>query len=345
MAVLSAAMTARTSRLRSTARLQTPMRSIPNFVLLRAFEAAGRLQSFSLAARELHLTPSAISHQIRELEEIFGRVLFVRAHRRVELTADGRRLLKGLSPVLDALEACCNDLRKAPSNQVLSVYCAPTFAAKWLSPRLPSFARAHPDIGIRLTSSADYIDLNEARDIDVAITYFGALQRPGVEVMALGKERIIPLAAPALIDQRKSWKELIGDLTLIESQLSQVTWRDWFALNALDISEKPRQSFDRAALSISAAVDGLGAALESARLAEREIARGELVELGASTFKSIAREVHHLSQRSHEKNVDKIRRFREWLLQELTASAQQVGAGSPAPASAGAGRARRKRKR
>jgi DNA-binding transcriptional LysR family regulator len=101
------------------------MRKIPNFVLLRAFEAAARLQSFTLAAHELHLTPSAISHQVRELEEVFGRPLFVRSHRRVDPTAEGRRLYESLSRILDSLEACCAEVNLAPSGQVLSVYCAP----------------------------------------------------------------------------------------------------------------------------------------------------------------------------------------------------------------------------
>src|SRR5262245_57158106 len=131
-----------------------PMRKIPNFVLLRAFEAAARLQSFSLAAHELHLTPSAISHQVRELEECFGRALFLRSHRRVDLTPEGRRLFESLTRVLDALEACCAEVNLAPSGQVLSVYCAPSFAVKWLGPRLPAFTKDHPGITIRLSSGA-----------------------------------------------------------------------------------------------------------------------------------------------------------------------------------------------
>lgn len=91
------------------------MRKIPNFVLLRAFEAAARLESFTLAAHELHLTPSAISHQIRELEENFGTSLFRRSHRRVEPTPEGHRLLQSLTRIMDALEACCAEVSLAPS--------------------------------------------------------------------------------------------------------------------------------------------------------------------------------------------------------------------------------------
>jgi DNA-binding transcriptional LysR family regulator len=314
------------------------MRKIPNFVLLRAFEAAARLQSFSLAAHELHLTPSAISHQVRELEEGFGRALFLRSHRRVDLTPEGRRLFESLARVLDALEACCAEVNLAPSGQVLSVYCAPSFAVKWLGPRLPAFTKEHPGITIRLSSGAEPMDLTRARELDVAITYGQALQRPGVDVIPLGKERIVPLCSPSLQDSRRSWKELISNLTLIDSQLSQVTWRDWFALNDLELPQRPRPSFDRGALAISAAVDGMGVALETTRLAERELARGELVEVGPTMFKHIDRETHFLSQRANEKHVDKIKRFKEWLLEHVRLSAgsgRRVARGGSSNSSSG----------
>lgn len=303
------------------------MRKIPNFVLLRAFEAAARLQGFSLAAHELHLTPSAISHQIRELEEVFGRALFVRGHRRVDLTPEGRRLAEGLSRVLDALEACCSEVNLSPSGQVLSLYCAPSFAVKWLGPRLPQFMAAHPDITIRLTSGAEPLDLRQAREVDMAITYGQALQRPGVDVLPLGEERIAPLCSPQLKAPRRPWKQQLPELTLIDSQLSQVTWRDWFQLNGMDLPARPRPSFDRAALSISAAADGMGVALESTRLAERELLRGDLVEVGPTVFKPIHRETHFLSCRTNEMHLGRIQAFRAWLLGALRESEGAVGFG------------------
>lgn len=293
------------------------MRKIPSFILLRAFEAAARLESFSLAAHELHLTPSAISHQVRELEEWFGRALFVRSHRRVELTSDGRRLAETLTRVLDAIEASCAEVKLAHKGEVLAVYCAPSFAVKWLGPRLPDFMKAHPGVAIRLSSGAEPMDLTRAREVDIAISYGHALQRPGVVVLPLGKERIVPLCSPSLIAAKKPWKVLLTELTLIDSQLSQVTWRDWFVLNGLEMPQQPRQSFDRAALSISAAVDGMGVALESTRFAEKELARGELVELGTVGSKPLKFETHFLSHRVNEEHVEKIKFFKKWLLEQL----------------------------
>lgn len=294
------------------------MRKIPSFVLIRAFEAAARLQSFTLAAHELHLTPSAISHQVKELEEYFGRPLFLRRNRRVEATAEGRRLFLSVARVLDALEASCSEVSLSPMEQVLAVHCAPSFAVKWLGPRLPNFMQLFPEIKIRLSSGAEPIDLTQVREIDIAISYGYAHERSGIDVTSLGKERIVPLCSPALISNGKLASTWVTSLPLIDSQLSQVTWREWFAINELSMHTHPRLSFDRAALAISAAADGMGIALESLRLAEREIARGDLVEIGADVFQSLKRDMHFLSQRANEKHLEKIKSFREWLLKQVS---------------------------
>ena len=297
------------------------MRRIPNFVLLRAFEAAARLESFTLAAHELHLTPSAISHQVRELEDYFGRPLFVRRNRRVDATAEGRRLFQSLTRVLDSMEAACSEVTLAPREQVLALHCAPSFAVKWLGPRLPDFLQAHPDVTIRLSTGAEPIDLTQVREIDVAISYAYAQERSGLDITPLGAERIVPMCSPRLLQGDMRDEDRIATLPLIDSQLSHVTWRDWFALNNLVLPPRPRLSFDRGALAISAAVDEMGVTLESVRLAERDLARGDLVEFGHATFKPIARETHFLSERSNERHVEKVRLFREWLFAkaELTA--------------------------
>jgi DNA-binding transcriptional LysR family regulator len=305
------------------------MRRIPNFVLLRAFEAAARLESFTLAAHELHLTPSAISHQVRELEDYFGRPLFVRRNRRVDVTAEGRRLFLSLTRVLDSMEAACSEVTLAPREQVLALHCSPSLAAKWLGPRLPDFLQAHPDVTIRLSTGAEPIDLTQVREIDVTISYGYAQERSGLEVIALGSERIVPMCSPRLLEGDMTDAERIATLPLIDSQVSQVTWRDWFALNNLALPSRPRLSFDRAALAISAAADEMGVTLESTRLAEREIARGDLVELGGGSFRPIARETHFVSRRANERHIEKVRLFCDWLLAKA-----EVGDPSTPPAPA-----------
>jgi LysR family glycine cleavage system transcriptional activator len=289
------------------------MRRIPNFVLLRAFEAAARLESFTLAAEELHLSQSAISHQVKELEAYFGRPLFYRRNRRVETTSEGRRLFDSLGRVFDVIEAACSEVALSPQAQVLALHCAPSLAVKWLGPRLPEFMQAHTGITIRLSTGAEPIDLTRVHEVDVTISYGMAVERPGLKVLSLGAERIVPMCAPGSLRAGVPLERQIADATLIDSQLSRVTWRDWFMQNGLEFPSRPRPSFDRGALAISAAVDGMGIALETTRLAERELSRGELVELGAERFTPFSRETHFLTYRASERHLDKVKLFRDWL--------------------------------
>jgi DNA-binding transcriptional LysR family regulator len=292
------------------------MRRIPNFVLLRAFEATARLKSFTRAAEELHLTQSAISHQVRELEDYFGRRLLFRRNRTVETTPEGLRLQQNLGRVFDVVEAACNEVSLAPTAQVLALHSAPSFAAKWLGPRLPVFMRDNPDITIRISSGATPIDLSRDREVDVAISYGYAVQRPGIVTVPMGAERIAPMCSPSLLQSGLEARELIGKLTLIDSQLSAITWSDWFINNGMNLPRSARPSFDRAALALSAAVDGMGVALETTRLAERELSRRDLVILGDDDFLPLRRQTHFLSFREDECDVDKVKRFRYWLCAE-----------------------------
>ncbi len=296
------------------------MRRLPNLARLRVFEAAARLESFTLAADELHLTQSAVSHQIRDLEDYFGRKLFVRRNRRVEPTAQGRRLLQGLSRVFDALEAACAEVALPDHDQILALHCAPSFAVKVLGPLLPQFMKAHPHITIRLTTGADPMDLNLAREVDIAISYGSAREVPGVLVQALGDEDIVPLISPTLLSDGQDALDALLNLPLIDSPLSQVGWSDWFERNGLTLPQRPRPSFDRAALVISAAADGMGIALESARLAERELRRGELVVLGDGRFEPVRLPMHYLSVRTPEIKTERVRVFSDWLQARLAAS-------------------------
>jgi LysR family transcriptional regulator, glycine cleavage system transcriptional activator len=292
------------------------MRRIPNFVLLRAFEAAARLESFTLAAQELNLTQSAISHQVKELEEFFDKKLFVRRNRRVEPTSEGRRLLENLSRVFDVIEAACNEVGLAPESEVLALHCAPSFAINWLGPRLPSFVAKHPNITIRITTDSEPVDLTQARELDFGISYGPPHKRSGVISTALGVERIAPLCSPKLINKKKTVRDQLPDLALIDSKLGRIMWPSWFSLNGMKLPSKPRASFDRAALVIAAAVDGLGVALESTRLAEKELERGNLIDLAQKDFLPIEQETHFAYYRSNEQQLEKIKVFKNWLYTE-----------------------------
>ena len=293
------------------------MRQIPNLHGLRAFEAAARLGSFLFASEELHLTPSAISHQIRSLEKHFGRPLFIRHNRQVELTLEGLRLFTAITGAFEMIEAACAEFApKSAKSQLLSLHCAPSFASKWLSPRLTTFMRGHPAINIRVTASADPVDFARQEELDLAIAYGKPPAVRGVSAEPLGFELIAALAAPQLAKKFDLTKSTATKgLVLIESAVSPVRWSDWFALNGLGSPKgAERPSFDRGALSVSAAAQGLGFALESTRFAEDELKSGELVRAGGGHLRDVRREMHFLCYRTAQRDLKKIVAFRRWLL-------------------------------
>lgn len=294
------------------------MRRLPSFFSLRAFEAAARHGSFTEAGSELRLTPSAISHQVRSLEEWLDKPLFARSVRRVTLTDDGLRLLATLTPAFDMIEEGCAALRPAAHARGLSVHCAPSFAAKWLSPRLPDFMHKHPSITIRMSSSAEPANLQKESDLDIDIAYGAPPDRPSVSVEPLGTELTVPLCSPRLLENLQPRKpEDLEPFTLIESKLNPVKWADWWKLNGLKLPNRARPSFDRGSMAVAAATDGLGIALETTRFAEAELARGELVMLNGPAFQPIARETHFLCYRKVDRNNPELVAFRQWLREQL----------------------------
>lgn len=297
------------------------MRRIPNFASVRAFEAAARLESFAAAAGELHLSSSAVSHQIRNLETTLGISLFERQARSVALTAQGAVLAQRLTLALDSLESTFSPWMPAAEQLNLAVHCAPSFAAKWLSPRLGTLVSEPNPLHIRLTSSATPPELTRHEEIDVAITYGAPLDRVGVTAEALGLETLAPMASPhAFAAHQMQAVDTLAPGSLIDSQLSPVGWGAWFAHEGLDERAGLRGlSFDRAALVLSAAADGLGIALESTRLAQTELNNGSLVILEGHKA-PLRREMHFLCYRSALKGSRRIERFKEWIMKQIAAA-------------------------
>jgi len=253
---------------------------------LRAFEAAARTGSFQQAALELHLSPSAVSHAIRKLETSLGALLFERDGRSVRLTADGSALMRHVGPAFDDIRRGMS-LVSTRGPRLLRVHCAPSFAAQWLTPRLPRFLATHPDIEIRLSAGTDYTRF-ATDEFDVDIVY-GRPSLDGVVVLPLGEEVVTPLCNPKLSALIRRPEDLL-DQTLIDSDNKKVRWPDWFAANNLSAPQLRGMRFDRSFLAISAAANGLGIALESTRLAEREIAEGKLTPV----LSGVANDVHYI---------------------------------------------------
>lgn len=286
---------------------------------VRAFEAAARNGSFRAAASELSLSPSAISHAIVNLEQALGTVLFERDKRVVRLSADGEQLMRHVGNAFEELrrgvEAVTN---RGP--QLLRLHCAPSFAAQWLSPRLPGFLSAHPDISVRLAASTEYAPFS-TDEFDADIVY-GAPRGGGVTVVPLGEEIVTPLCAPPMAATLKTPADLERRL-LIQSDRKQVRWLDWFAENGMSVpAHQSGMRFDRSFLAIAAAADGLGVALESTRLAERELANGRLVAPLLESARNVRYVGHFLVYPQAGLRRRTVRIFAGWLC---------AGLGQPAP--------------
>jgi len=251
------------------------MAALPPLVNLQAFEAVARRRSFALAAVELHVTASAISHQVARLEAHVGVRLFERSAHGVRLSTAGELYLSRIGGALSAIAAASDDLRLGVSNS-LYVHSSPSFAALWLAPRLRGFAQAHPDIAFNMSASPTHSDfaLGQA-DIDIR---YGIAQWPNLVVEPLFVERIVPLASPSFIrEHRLRRPEQLLDVPLIQSNVSIVQWSDWFAsITGKRAPGRYAMRFDRAHMSLDAAAQGLGVALESSTIGGRHLAEGKL---------------------------------------------------------------------
>ena len=280
---------------------------------LRAFEAAARTGSFRAAADELGLTPSAVSHAIRGFEELIGTTLFERDGRQVRLNPVGDALLLHVAGAFDELRHGL-EIAGARSSNLLRIHCAPSLAAQWLMPRLRSLIEQHPEVEVRLASGTDYPRFrNDEFDVDIC---YGPPRWEGMVVLPLGEEIVRPMCSPSLAGAIREPADLLR-LPLIESEQKRVRWNAWFAGNGLSAPNPGGYRFDRSFMAIAAAADGLGVALESTRLAERELASGKLVAPLAGRAQDVAYVGHYLVYPPQAKHRRSVRTFTQWIAQEL----------------------------
>lgn len=252
------------------------MRNLPSLKAVRAFECAGRHLSFQAAGEELHVTPSAISHQVKTLEAFLGAPLFHRLTRRIELTTAGRQYLVNLSEALDLVDEATRRIRSIHDERVLNLAVAPTFATAWLVPHLLDFQERHPDIEVRLSSTLRVPDFR-ASDVDLAIL-LGPAEWAGLHTERLTREDLIVLCAPQVAIRLKAVEDLKG-MSFIRILARPGQWRSWLQANGLeDVKVRARGIvLDSTSLGLEAAVSGLGVVLADRELAASYIDAGELV--------------------------------------------------------------------
>jgi LysR family glycine cleavage system transcriptional activator len=256
---------------------------LPPLNALRAFEAAARRASFTKAAEELDVTPGAISQQIRLLEETVGQPLFRRLGRHVELTDPARMALPSLQDAFAKLDEAARTLRLPLRRSRVSVSVAPSFAAKWLVPRMDAFQEAHPDVEVWISADMKVVDF-AIDDIDVAIRYGPGLYE-GVTAEKLLAESVVPVCSPTLLSGPKPLVEPanLAEHTLLhdgspENDPSCPDWTMWLAARGLDhIDARKGPRFNQASLVIEAAASGRGVALAKRAIAQQDLDSGRLV--------------------------------------------------------------------
>jgi LysR family glycine cleavage system transcriptional activator len=286
---------------------------LPPLKSVVAFEVVARHANISKAAEELNLTPSAVSHQITNLENYVGLKLFERTYRGVILTQAGERYQQSLAGALALIASAGQNARADDGIEILRVHAAPSFASLWLMPRLSAFRLAHPDISIRLSASHMHMDFSRG-EVDIDIRY-GAVRWADLHVKTIFTEEIMPLISPGLAAQLqlRNPQDLLQQ-NLIFSEVNLVQWPQWFAAHGVQVS--PSQyalSFDRAYLAIEAAAQGLGIALDSATLAQDFLKRGQLAPAFPDQ-KNIRVHAHHLVYPAPHGKWAKVERFTNWLL-------------------------------
>jgi LysR family glycine cleavage system transcriptional activator len=285
---------------------------LPPLKALLAFEAASRHGSFSQGAEELGVTPSAVSHQIQQLEAFLGVPLFLRHAGRAILTSMGgtyaREIERAMAVIAEATALV------APQSQSghLVIAASPSFAAKWLQPRLPDFLRSNPDVLVRLSTMSTHNEFESSR-FDIAIVY-GAPAGDHRQVKPLLVERLRPLCSPALAASLGLRAPTdLARATLIHS-VNALTWVDYLRrVGAGELKPNHELWLDRSTMAIDAAVEGLGVVLESEILAADELRDGRLIAPFGDTAYTVEATSYFLVRSPGYRSGPQLAVFEKWL--------------------------------
>ena len=294
-------------------------RPLPPLNSLRAFEATARHLSFSKAAQELHVTPAALSHQIRGLEDFLGLKLFHRRARSIELTPPARLIYPGIRSGFEAIREAVERLGRGKLDSVLVVSSTPGLTAKWLVPRLYRFLALHPDIETRITASVGYANFT-TDDIDVGIRLSSGTH-PDLYVEKLSDEWLLPLCSPRLLegDDPLRAPQDLERFTLIQVDLPGVvpTWTDWMRMAGIEgIDSERGLRLNVADHALDAASEGVGVVLAYKMVASRDIGLRRLVVPFGPELPVPGRSYYFVCAKGEEKRAP-IKVFRDWIFAEM----------------------------
>jgi LysR family glycine cleavage system transcriptional activator len=305
---------------------------LPSLNGLRAFEAAARHMSFTRAADELHVTQTAISHQIRRLEEQLGKRLFVRGSRTLHLTRDAMDYLPAIRTAFDDLRRATVRLQRRDREGLLTVSTTASLAAKWLVTRVASFQDTHPEIEVRITTSSHLVDF-QREEVDMAVRY-GRGNWPDLRTQWLMAEDIFPVCSPALMKGPKPLRrpEDLAHHSLLHTTIGREDWQLWLTAAELPVSLALRRglSFDQGFMALQAAMDGLGVALSSKSFVEADIASGRLVIPFDVVLPADAG--YYIVAPEETANTTKVALFRDWLVRSTAKGSDKAAKVPSAPA-------------
>lgn len=295
---------------------------LPSMGLLVAFEACARLQKFTAAAEELSLTQSAVSRQIRALEEIVGVDLFVRERQTVRLTPTGEAYAGEVRQALSAISNATLRLKASPEAGTLTLAILPTMGTRWLAPLLPDFTQHNPGVTLNLVTRLEPFDM-EIDGVDAALHY-GAPEWPRAELDFLFEETVFPACSPQLRDQYgfREPRDLLKAPLLHLASRPQA-WPEWFASQAMDYAGVHGTQVDQFATATQAAAAGLGVALLPEFLFRGEVQRGELVP--AVDIRSNSAGRYYLACAAHRLNYPPLNAFRRWIRAQAIAEPSTFG--------------------
>lgn len=292
-------------------------RFLPSLSLLTAFEAAARTGSITAAARELDLTQSAVSRQIKALESQLGVELFLRERQTIRLTVAGDGYAREIREALRRISNASLTLRANPHGGTLNLAILPTFGARWLAPRLGRFLAANPGITINLVTRLSPFDFR-LDSIDAAI-HFGEPVWPGADLRLLMEEETIPACSPAYkLEHGIEQPADLLNVSLLHLNTRPDAWERWFTETGVAFDSVHGMLFDQFATTSQAAVGGLGVALLPTFLIGDELARGDLVAAVDRPMKSAQR--YYLAVPRERAAYPPLIAFRDWITRELSST-------------------------
>ncbi|SMD01773.1 LysR family transcriptional regulator [Rhizobium sp. RU36D] len=288
-------------------------RFLPSLSLLAAFEAAARTGSITAAARELHLTQSAVSRQIKALEDQLGVELFIRERQTIRLTVAGDGYAREIREALRRISSASLNLRANPHGGTLNLAILPTFGARWLAPRLGRFLSQNAGITINLVTRIAPFDFR-LDAIDAAI-HFGQAVWPGADLEFLMTETTVPACSSAF----KQAHHIEEPADVLKAPLLHLTtrpdaWEKWLRQNGVEFDSVHGMLFDQFATAAQAAIAGLGVALLPVFLIQEELQRGELVAAIDREIESAER--YYLAYPRERASYPPLAAFREWIVRE-----------------------------